>query len=457
MRRHKLADPDPGETRTSATAPRIDTRWLLFVFALALTIRVTYAVWIHPPSNFIFSDMKGYYELASHWLAQPWTPKRSAAFFPPGTSFLVALCRYLSFGWKPLCHALWALLAAPVAPLLMLTTQRLTQSNRTARTVGVLAAVYYPFVSFSGYFLSEAPFCTCLAAILWLTLCFADCGRRRDALALGFLIGSSSWLSPQILLSVPLLALFWLTRRRAFPMVRIRDFSWLAAGLFICLGATFAFTGYHSARATIVSQNGAVNRVFARCQNTVIKGRNGWFGLPPFGALEKWHQRRPHIPIKIRPVRGRTIAVPYRLDQEAKLHAVADDCVRRSNLTDQLRNSATTVSLLWAFNITWPDATLYPFGKIARAHNGLNMLFLLPATVVALFWLGMRRGREREGLLGTFMWTIIGSAAAFIGGTRLRTPFDTVMLVLAATVYLHFFRWLSDTIQARKARPSQLP
>ena len=49
------------------------------------------------------------------------------------------------------------------------------------------------------------------------------------------------------------------------------------------------------------------------------------------------------------------------------------------------------------------------------------------------------------------MWVIIGAAAAFIGGTRVRTPFDTVMIIVSIATYLALYQWLKAKWLSRES------
>ena len=426
--------------------------WLLGLFLFALVIRLVYAVWLHPPDKFLDSDMLSYWRWSEHFLRKTMKKNPAAAFYPYGTAWLLALLKLVVADSRVALNALWAAVGAGAVPVIAAATMRLSKSLATGVVAGVIAAVYFPFVSFTGYFLSETPFVLLLSLAVLFTLRLADTGRLRDALGLGLAVGVGAWVRPQILFAVGFVFLYWITRRDAFPRFRLLRMWPMVLVLGCTLGISAAFSHYHNGRATIVSQNGGVNRLFGKCHNTILKGRGSWFGLPPYGALDKFTKRFPNSPVSLDPVRGRTIRVPYVLWDEPKLHRVADDCIARAGFARSVKIALTDVALLWGFNNTWPDVTRRPQRYIIAAFNGINSVLFLPPVLFCMFFWGLRRGRERLGLLTCFMWALMGGAAAYIGGMRMRTPWDSVMIVLAITMYGEAAKALLARYRARKAR-----
>ncbi|MCA9699417.1 MAG: hypothetical protein KC431_17965, partial [Myxococcales bacterium] len=140
-----------------------ERRWLLLLTVAALLSRLAWALWLHPPRDHVFHDMRAYL-VHARWLVEhglePW---QAMAFQPPGTSILLAGPLAI-FGVESLTIAalLWALLAAAQIPLVYLLTREIGSRPWMAPAVGVATLLWIPGLSYAGLFTSEAPYATAL-------------------------------------------------------------------------------------------------------------------------------------------------------------------------------------------------------------------------------------------------------------------------------------------------------
>ena len=100
----------------------------------------------------------------------------------------------------------------------------------------------------------------------------------------------------------------------------------------------------------------------------------------------------------------------------------------------QARYALTHVALLWFYNTTWPDASQPRFRPAMEIAQQLHNVLVLPAALVALA-LAFRAARARVMLLALHVLGLVVVAMVYFGDTRLRVPYDGILVTLAATTY----------------------
>lgn len=424
-----------------------DNRFLIFVTLLALAVRLVWNLRIHPPDDYVFSDMGGYVGRAHRILGNPFIRHVDEAFFPFGAHYLLAAVKAIFGKDNGAATGIYqALTGTAVVAMTYAISRRLTGSRWVPRLVGVIAAFYYPLISLGGYYLSETPYSFFLTASVLLVLRLADEGRRGDAWLLGVTIGLGAVVRPQILMGLPFLGLFWLIRRRSFPRLRIGRLWRTAIPLCLILGMSAARAKYHSGRVSLVAQNGGVNRVFGRCHNVKTESRGGWFGPPPFGALIEYEKRHPDAWVKLDPAFGLELKSRGFMWDEAKLDEIADRCIQKTGWLKQAHYGLNHVILLWGYNTTWPDMGQKRWRVAMRNWNAIHMVAFLPPLLVAL-GLGMRRRFARHGLLTMQIFGLMVVSVLYFGDTRFRTPYDPIIIVLAMDAYGRGASWVMRQIQ----------
>lgn len=431
-------------------------RWPLGLLAAAIAVRVTWAVWIHPPGAYVFSDMLSYFARATRLAASPTGgPWADEPFFPWGTHYLLGGL-VLVLGKHPLAlGAAWAALNAPVAPLAYLLAgrlhggagfgddehrdsddedERLAMTRAVSRVAGVFMVVYYPALSYAGYFLSESPFMVLLTASALFALRLADHGRLRDALLLGVTAALGFAVRPQILAAAGMLLAFFVWRRKSFPALA----AWPGLVALAPIGAVLLFSANlserHTGRLTPLPHNGAVNRVFGRCHNFEMRSKDAMFGPPAFGALVRHEAKHPDALFKLAPALDGKLRVPTRMADEAPLHELADRCVAESGYAKQAYYALTHVVLLWGYHVAWPDMAQTPFRFHMRGWTRAHLIvFVVPAMIGMA--MGASRRWPRHGVLAVFLWSLLASATLFMGAARFRVPYDVISIVLGLDVY----------------------
>ncbi|MEQ9325212.1 MAG: hypothetical protein RIF41_38960 [Polyangiaceae bacterium] len=436
-------------------------RWWLALTALGLAIRLIWVHHVHPPQNAIWSDMAAYVGRAERLVVDPWGTHTDEAFFPFGTHYLLAIPMAL-FGPKAYvaCATWWALLSAALVPIAYLLCGQLLGgptwlgrahggheaedddlegSNAAARAAGFLVAIDYPLFSYGGLFLSEVPFALFLTATALFALRFVDGGRGSDAWGLGLCAALGSAVRPQLLigLALALVAMFW--HRRAFARLSLRRLGIGLLPVVVVVAFSLAHSHHHTGRATILAQNGGLNRAFGRCHAYEIVGRGGGFGPPAFGTLWRAEQADSDSWPKLDPAKTPTLIVPATMWDEEAMNALADECVAQTGMARQAQYAATHVGLLWAFNVAWPHSEHEPYRSYMRGWMRAHLLFV--PGMIATMAMGASRRWPRHGVVAAFLWSLIVVAMLVMGSARFRVPYDALIIVAALDVYVRIQRW----------------
>jgi len=444
---------------------------LLVLTGLALASRLAWALWIHPPGDYVFRDMQGYLYSARYVVEHGLTAHRYLAFQAWGTHALLAIPLAL-FGSHALVAAavVWACFGAAAVPLIYLLACRVCSRPWVPIVVGFAALLWYPNVTNTGVFLAEAPLLGCLTAAVWRLVVLLEEGR--GALGCGLLCAACFALRPETAVFLLLAFILWLRVRRDHPAARWRHVGLLATPLALTLAFSLVRFHQHTGRWGDVAESAAINYTLARCQHPRLQGYRSAeefasdpglkagrsvgiasyaqrladkdqdrLGLrPAFGRTPTQREiDGPHglLPIRIS-ARGMSIQyVGHHADPE--LHAaIARACVAQTGLLGQLRNSLSNLVGLWFFNAQWPDNSDRgePFRPYSDAFVTIfQWLIWLPSTIGALW--ALRNARRRPGLAmcALPLVTLVLVAAVWFGEVRLRTPYDPLALLLAVEAY----------------------
>lgn len=440
--------PTPWSSSRQLAAWLYAERWLIAVFLAALVVRLHWNLVVHPPGDYLTSDMGGYVNRADRLLAAPLEPREYAAFFPFGTHLMVAGLKWIFGGESyPAIGILYAFIGALGIAFAYAVARRASRFAIVAPAVGLFGIVYYPLISLGGYILSEIPFSTCLAGALLFALRMVDHGRKRDAIAMGIFAGIGTVFRPQMLLSAAVVGLFWIVRRKSLPKIRLTHLLLSGLPLAVVLGVSAAHLHHNTGRWGLVSENGNLNLVFGRCHNVKIqslpdgKGHGAYhFRPPPFlqVAARERRARDRGIPPKIAldPAMGDRIAYRgYIGDRDAHMGYV-ERCLAITGVRGQLHYTWTNLKLLWLYNVPWPDSASHTWRVPARWWTRQHRTWLAIPALLGLLWIFIPGPRTaRLGLVSVNLLAVLLLAAIYFGGTRHRTPYDPVIIILALETY----------------------
>jgi hypothetical protein len=471
--------------------------WLVCITAAALAVRLHWNLSAHPIGEFVYSDMHGYDGLSNQILDDPWGKDEFSAFFPYGTPFLLAAIKFVfGRGNFTAIGIVYALMGAGTVACTYQISRRISPGRWVAPLVGLVAVVYYPLISISGYLLSEGPAAFFMVLSTLLLLRLVDHGKARDAWTLGVIVAVGASIRPQILLSGALFFVYWLVTRRRFPRVTPRRLVQVALPIVVGLGFSAVRMHHHSQRLGLISENGRINQVLGRCHISGIsampdgKGhREAHFVASPLRQLEKWQDKHPDSWMRLDPVFGtdpRRMDLPgFEIDGDgceeqrcivdgAKIQyagyigdrdiqrEIVRECVRRSGLLTQLRFSLTNVALLWGYNSTWPDRgnpkpraldEAWHWRVMSDRWKDWHNLYLMPAALLGLAFPLFPNRYPRQAVVAIGVWGLIAVTVAYIGGIRFRIPYDSLILVLAAQAYAVLVGFGVAWLRSRRPKP----
>ncbi|HEY8378529.1 MAG TPA: hypothetical protein VIK91_18670, partial [Nannocystis sp.] len=285
-------------------------------------------------------------------------------------------------------------------------------------------------------------------------------GRSRDAWLAGVTVAIAAAIRPQVLLSVALFGGLWLIyRRKAMPLVRWKHLVFAGLPIVAMLAFSAARLHYHTGRYGLISENGRFNQLFGRCHNKkatatpkepgrgVIK-----FGPPPLIQLEKRAKTAPNSWVQLDPALGAELTYKGYISDAEALRELMWKCVQKTGILGQLRYAAVNVTLLAAFNTPWPDSGRDLWRpRAAQWQNVFLWVFTAPI-VLGVATLFSRRTAARHGLLALHVIALVITAAIYFGDTRLRAPYDPLLILLAIEVYAFVAAWVWNWAPVRRAR-----
>ena len=426
-------------------------RWPLLLFAVAFVIRAHWNLVVHPPGDFLYSDMRSYVLRADHLLDRPDDVYRYAAFYPWGTHVLVAGLKAL-FGrenWTAIGLA-YAGLGATIAPLTYLVAQRASTLRWVPLPAALVVVFYYPLISLGGYVLSEVPFSTLFMLALWCFLRWIDSGRAFDAAVAGLAFTVAAVFRPQALASLVAGLAFLAFVPAARARLRRHHLAAWVIPIVLVLGYSAHRFHTHTGRLGIVSDNGSLNLVFGRCHvGTVVAlphrpgARRIRFRPPPFLQMQQRARRGDHEWPQLDPALGETFRYRGYIGDSEVHHEFVRRCVQATGWRGQLRYAVDNAALLFRGNIPWPDSSRAPFSAIAETWRKRTERWLLIPTLLALTWPFLRRRPFGMRLLAVNVWVILALGAVFFGSIRIRSPYDPVLIILATEFWSLAVLWSS--------------
>src|SRR5918997_6206480 len=246
----------------------IENRWdrvALVSILVGAVLRVVWGLVIHPPFDYLYSDMGAYVARAQR-LATGAELQRFDAFFPPGTHMLLAAPMTL-FGtegaglWAG--AVLWCGLSAAI-PFFAWRFARLLLTPAAAALTALFCALWPLYITYGGYFTSETPSLALLLASLWAGYrAVRLSGRSAGWLGLvaGLLGGMAIANRPQLILNLAVLVV---------PLLfRLPPQALALTGIVVGSAPSLARTALHNSAAagkpTGLSENAGLNFWIGDC------------------------------------------------------------------------------------------------------------------------------------------------------------------------------------------------
>ena len=391
-------------------------------------IRVVWGLVIHPPLDFLYSDMGSYIERAQR-LAAGGPLWRIDAFHPPGTHMLLAAPMKL-FGTGS--AGLWAgaVLWCVLSSLIPLFTWRLARLLLTPAAAALSAAfsAFWPLhITYGAFFTSEIPSLALMVAALWAGYrAIREQGKLAFGLGLlagvlaGAAIGSRpQWILNLMVLAVPLLLRF---RRQAAVVAGI------VIGTTVVLGGVLLHNSVVAGKLTGLSENSGVNFWMGHCDVRTVTTND-----PRQNVFFTFS-----LPVAIQLERGGIYNFNGRLAwDQSFFYRIGLQCIRRDGL-DHIRILVRNTLDMTATTIPWPQVDGENGQRSVVQASNLVYALLLPWIVIESVFLIRRRhatGRPSgELIMLAHLACVVLVAILYFGDPRLRTPYDVFGLSLLAAL-----------------------
>jgi 4-amino-4-deoxy-L-arabinose transferase-like glycosyltransferase len=150
-------------------------------YVAGLAWRFYYLFVFHRAENFIYSDMGGYYQAARLYFTAGFHSTITDSLSPPGTAYFFGFLLNGTNDWSAVYAAQWFFSA--LIPLLIAGIGNQVYGLRVALLALVISSLYFPFIDYAGFILSENLFIFCLlAAMYFLVRALRQNSRRNSVL-----------------------------------------------------------------------------------------------------------------------------------------------------------------------------------------------------------------------------------------------------------------------------------
>lgn len=424
-------------------------RWERVALASILVgavIRVVWGLLIHPPVDFIYSDMALYVARAER-LATGGALSRFDAFFPPGTQMLLAVPMYL-FGTGPAGRWAGAVLWCVLSSLVPLFTWRLTRLLLTpaAAALATVFCAFWPlFITYGGFFTSETPSLALVLASLWAGY-RASRESGKLAYGLGLLAGAlggaaiacrPQWILNLVVLSVPLL----MHLRRQVAVL-----AGIIVGSMVILGGVLLHNSAAAGKLTGLSENSGLNFWIGHCdvyEVTTVDPRRDisfQFKHPVWSQLE----------------RGGSYRFEGRLAwDQAFFYDMGLECIRRDG-SEHVLLLVRNVLDMTATTVPWPQENNEKGQRGVVWASNLAYSLLLPWIVIESVFLIRRRAADQpsgEVVMLAHLACVVLIAVVFFGDPRIRSSYDVFGLALLAALVADRFGLHDTTPDSQRDSP----
>jgi hypothetical protein len=405
--------------------------------ALAGWLRYHYVFEWHPPELFAFSDMGLYVERARDIVAGGTDPEQG--FQPLGYPLLMALSLRLG---RDLALVDWIhVVAGWLTVVLVWRTSARWLRGWSHLAVLAIAALHFPFIALSGFFMAETVFTLQLALLAYCLSRFSFPWKPSRALVLGIVYMSALWFKGNDTFFGPL-AIVWIAtwifaRRRGrghstwIPLARrvAVPIACFAAGAALVVASYAAYTRVHFGAAQLSAPTAALNFVEGKCPAKVnIDSRGRRWQSPLFVQLGENDVKRWPRPF---------------VDTGYFWHEGLQ-CIRRDPAV--LATSSRYVYYLFFDNQLWPEDSTR-FASLSRWYGMAFAALLFPSLLLGAI-LVARRPRSRLALVGMMAVSIVLCSWVFKSEMRYRVPFDVVFIPLAVVG----IAWLAARLRGERRK-----
>lgn len=382
--------------------------WALFLAAIVL--RYLFIFRLHPPSEYIFSDMAGFVYRAQHIIDRQFPLEDTLN--PPGQHLLIAASGVLFDGHDTL--VLWVHLIAGVLTCYLVWKGSEECLGRTASIIALVACTFhFPFIALGGYYLAETVFTTLLALLFFLTARMSFPWNPRRATCIGMVAALGLVWKGNNVFFLPILALWsvgWCMRKDA-GMVRKVCMCWcfLLLGFTLVIGTQFLYFYKLYGVPLPVAAGGAYNFVLDKCPGSRIIGKGGSFFQNPrtFYTGE-----------------GGVQVYDRYFHEQSYFWKVGLECIKKRPWV--MLTSFKNIYYLFYGNQLWP-VNLGGFGQLGWFYQWVFALLIFPGMSLVLLLIA-RAPFSTTAVPFLLCVSICANSWFILGEMRYRVPFDVAFI-----------------------------
>lgn len=237
-------------------------KYLSLIVLAGLILRFIYVIETNGSPFFqnLFSDSKIYYDLALKISAGDWIGHQ-IFFMSPGYPYFIAVI-FTLFGKSLLAVRLIQVFINAVNIVIIYVIARNLHSDKAGYTAAGVAAVFSPFIFYSGAILLEAVQTFILSIFLLLVTNKALIAKGLNWLWIGVLLGITAYFRANILLLYPVIALWLIIRiikRNSDTRLLYKSLIYFSLGCFIPVMIVTARNYFVGNDFVVISSNGGIN------------------------------------------------------------------------------------------------------------------------------------------------------------------------------------------------------
>ena len=384
------------------------------IFIAGILFRWYYLFMLHPLSDYLYSDMKSYADSAFRLFSLGYRPSVIDVFYPPGTAFFFGALLAWFHSWS-IVILIQFLFSVSIPILIALIAYEL-YGKRVALVSLFIASIYFPFIEYAAFLLSENPF-TFFFLLAFLFLVKSTKYGIRWALAAGVFFGVASTFRNVLFFPLLFIAAYLLFTRRRQATV-----GCLAGLLIVFIPLSHWCSRANEGNFCVISTNGVVGVLQGHFGNTghfyfQDSQRELFYEFGSPTSLQKGMVEKAYFPFG-----------PY---ESRKVLGTAWDWINHHPV-DALALSIAHVGDLFVGTIPWPTSHTSQRPWMAAFQNLYLIFILIPAIYYFI------RSKATDLLLVLPMLGLLATVFITIGEPRYRIPFDGLLIILAARFSMHF-------------------
>ncbi len=402
----------------------------LIFFFIAFSIRLFVNIFVNPIESLLIADMQFYDLIANSLSVNPFEQNDFLAFYPPGTSILLALIK-ITFG--PLAYLaieiIYALLESISVVFFYNIAKLVSHSKIVPPSVLFIATFNVNAILFGSCLLSQTFHVFFMSLGLLCILVFFQSGKKKYHILAGSAFGIAILVRPEIILFIFLLCIFFLVKyfkqkNKSSNISLIPLLSFLAP-IILCISFGVAKFYIHTGHLGF-AHNGIFNLILARCHNTALQATGNNLSIFfPHDSFAELHSRKPeHI--------NKKLQFSYAVGSNQGTTLIID-CLKETGVLKQIIYSLDNLMFLWKAPL-WP-LYKHPSESIRNISNLWYKFFdfyFAPLSLISLvYFLLINRTNDGLIIISLSYLSLLLSALIVFGDPRFNIPYHSIIVLLS--------------------------